>query len=73
MSDISINISLYFMNQKGWTNYGIEGNSEKIKDKINRGAKYLFIYNKKVYEDQSVKPFIENKIGEYNNIDIYAL
>ncbi len=73
LSDNSINISLYFMNQKGWTNYGIVGDGEKITDKIKLGAKYLFIYNKKVYEDQYVKPFIKNKIGEFNNIDIYAL
>jgi hypothetical protein len=73
LSDNSINISLYFMNQKGWTNYGIEGDSAKIKEKINMGAKYLFIYNKQVYEDQRINPFIKNKIGEYNNIDIYAL
>jgi hypothetical protein len=73
LSDNSINISLYFMNQKGWTNYGIEGDSEKITDKIKLGAKYLFIYNKEVYEDQYIMPFIRNKIGEFNNIDIYAL
>ena len=73
LSDNSINISLYFMNQKGWTNYGIDGDSAKIKEKINMGAKYLFIYNKQVYEDQRINPFIKNKIGEYNNIDIYAL
>jgi hypothetical protein len=73
LSDDSPDISLYFMNQKGWTNYNISGDSSKIKDKIRLGAKYLFIYDKKVYEDQAIEPFIENKIGEYKNIDIYAL
>jgi hypothetical protein len=80
LSDNSPDISLYFMNQKGWTNYFYYNNFQNISDKgakikyeISLGAKYLFIYNKKVYEDQAIKPFIENKIGQYKNIDIYAL
>lgn len=37
LSDNSINITLYLMNQKGWTNYGIESDSVKIREKINLG------------------------------------
>jgi 4-amino-4-deoxy-L-arabinose transferase-like glycosyltransferase len=80
LSDNSPEISLYLMNQKGWTNYFYYGNwqnisddSTKIKVESALGAKYLLIYNKKVYEDQSIKSFLANKIGEYKNIDIYAL
>jgi len=73
LSDNSINISLYLMNQKGWTNFGISADSIKIRDKINHGAKYLFIYNKEIYKEQSIQSFIGNKIGEFKNIDIYAL
>jgi hypothetical protein len=73
LSDESINISLYLMNQKGWTNYGLMSDSTRIKEKIVLGAKYLLIYNKEIYEDQSIQPFIKNKIGEFKNIDIYAL
>lgn len=73
LSDNSINISLYFMNQKGWTNYGISADSIKIKQKINNGAKYLFLYNEETYMENSIQPFLKNKIGEFKNIDIYAL
>jgi hypothetical protein len=73
LSDSSLNISLYFMNQKGWTNNWIAGDSAKIKGKVDMGAKYLFIYKKQVYEDQRIIPFIKNKIGEFNNMDIYRL
>ncbi len=73
LSDNSINISLYFMNQKGWTNFGISADSARIKEKINLGAKYLIIYNKETYKEQSIQPFIKNKIGVFRNIDIYAL
>lgn len=61
------------MNQKGWTNWGILADSTIIKEKINLGAKYLLIYDKKIYEEPSIQPFIENKIGEFKNIDIFAL
>ena len=73
LSDNTINSSLYFMNQKGWTNWAISGDSVKIREKINFGAKYLLINNTRTYEEQGVQPFIKNKIGEFKNIDIYAL
>ncbi|MBL7111590.1 MAG: glycosyltransferase family 39 protein [Bacteroidales bacterium] len=73
LSDRSINISLYLMNQKGWTNYGIHSDSLKIEKKINLGAEYLFIFDKGTYKDSGINSFIHNKIGEYKNIDIYAL
>ncbi len=73
LSDNSINISLYLMNQKGWTNYGINTDSLKIRQRIEQGAKYLLISDIKTYDEQSVKPFITNKIGQFNNIDIYKL
>jgi len=40
---------------------------------MNFGAKYLIIYKKDIYEEHSIQPFIKNKIGEFKNIDIYAL
>jgi len=74
LSDQSINISLYLMNQKGWTNYGmISSDSNKIKETIKLGAKYLFIYNKEIYKEKNITPFINNKIGEFGKVDIYKL
>ncbi len=73
LSDNSINISLYFMNRKGWSNYGINLDRLKIEKAINLGAKFLFIYDKEVYNVLDIQPFIKNKIGEFKNIDIYSL
>ncbi len=74
LSDQSINITLYLMNQKGWTNYGMLANdSIKIKEKIKLGAKYLFIYDKNTYKGKNIPPFLKNKIGEFKNVDIYKL
>ena len=66
-------IYLYLMNQKGWTNYSISSDSAIIKEKINLGAKYLFIYDKETYKEQGIQPFIKNKIGKFMNIEIYKL
>lgn len=72
--DQSINISLYLMDQKGFTDYGYgPWGEEKMRRLIKMGAKYLFINDKKIYDETYLQPFIKNKIGTYQNIDIYAL
>jgi hypothetical protein len=73
LPDNSINISLYLMNRKGWTNYGMNADSTKIRQRINQGAKYLLISDPKAYDEPGVKPFISNKAGRFKNIDIYKL
>jgi len=73
LSDNSINISLYFLNQKGWTNYGLSLDSLKIRETINLGAKYLILWDDELLQDNRVKPFIRTKVGEYKNIGIYKL
>ncbi len=71
--DQSINITLYLMNQKGWTGYNIQNDSLKVAQKIEQGAKYLFIYEKEGYDPKIMEPFISEKVGEYENIKIYSL
>ncbi len=61
------------MNQKGWTNYGINLDTNKIKEKIDLGGKYLFIYDDENLKDKRLQSFINNKIGEFKGIKIYAL
>ena len=73
LPDPSPVITLYFMNQKGWTNYGTDLDSIKIKWKINEGADYLFIYIDSLYNNPNIKPFLKDKIGEINDIRIYDI
>jgi len=73
LSDNSINITLYLMNQKGWTNYGINTDSIQIREKMARGAKYLLIYDKEIYKNKSIEIFTRKKIGAFKGIDIYKL
>ena len=62
------------MDQKGFTDYGYgPPGKEKMNRFIKMGAKYLFINDKKLYDESYLQPFIKNKIGSYQNIDIYSL
>ncbi len=73
LSDNSINISLYLMNQKGWTNYGIGMDSSLIREKIRMGARYLFLYDEESKMNKSLQPFLHRPIGTYKTIEIYKL
>ena len=73
LSDNSINISLYLMKHKGWTNYGLNLEPSKIKEKIKLGAKYLFIYDEQTLKNKNLRPFLTQIIGEYNGIKIFRL
>ncbi|MBK8503622.1 MAG: hypothetical protein IPL46_16280 [Saprospiraceae bacterium] len=73
LSDYSINITLYLMDRKGWTDYGVGMNPDRIEEKIELGAKYLFIADQKTLENPVLTPYIQDKIGSYKNISIFDL
>jgi 4-amino-4-deoxy-L-arabinose transferase-like glycosyltransferase len=73
LPDPSPVITLYFMNQKGWTDYGVGMDSARIQEKIRQGAEYLFVYVDSIYNNPNLKPYITNKIGDYNGIGIFSL
>ena len=72
--DGSINVSLYLMNQRGFTNYGsdftrIEGFEERIAD----GAVYLVINDTAVLKQEEVRHFAQHLILNYKNVNVYDL
>lgn len=71
--DNSPNISLYLMDQKGYTDfgYGDSGKENKTKELILSGVKYLIINDSSYVNKDWIKPFITRKIGVYHNILIY--
>ena len=72
--DYSFNISLYLMDQKGWTSFGDDNNdSTMIAQKIQLRAKYLFISDAGLYKKEYIKLFVKNKIGKHKNVDIYDI
>jgi len=72
--DFSFNISLYLMDQKGWTGFSNDNNdSIKIAEKIELGAKYLFISDSDLLSKDYLQSFLDNKIGTYNDVEIFDL
>jgi hypothetical protein len=74
IQDPSLNISLYLMEQKGYTNFASRlKDSLFIREKIKLGAKYLFVNDSAYIKANYLKPFLKNKVGAYQNIHIYKL
>jgi hypothetical protein len=73
LPDNSFNISLYLMNQKGWTGYSGGDQTENIRLRINKGAKYMLISELEILEKENLKPFLSEQIGEFEGIYIFKL
>ena len=73
--DVSINTTLYLMDQKGFTDfgYGEFTGEERMKKFIALGARYLITNTRSVEEQEFLKPYLKNKIGSYHNVNIYKL
>jgi len=72
--DPSINGTLYYLNRKGYTDFGNDfNNQETFYNRIDQGAKYLIVNDSTILNDNVMKPFIIKKIGESENIQIYDL
>ena len=73
--DGSPNITLYFMDQKGYTLLYNDDKTKKevIENAIENKVKYLIITDKVLAEDSSISDYTKNKIGEYKNISVFKL
>ena len=73
--DGSPNISLYLMDQKGYNDNDFGGlkKADRIKEFIHLGSKYLIISDSSLLDCDWLKPYLENKIGAYQNVIIYNL
>lgn len=73
--DQSPNISLFFMDQKGYTSLYQDGKpiKEQLDYFMTRGARYLIVNDTSLYQNEDFIAYRQNKIGEYKNIEIYKL
>jgi hypothetical protein len=72
--DGTINASLYLMDQKGWSTYGSNFETQEFyRNYISRGAKYLFVSDTALLRKDYLKPFIKNKIGDYKSVSVFDL
>ena len=75
LPDGSPNITLYMMDQKGRSGYGLNRPdvTHRIDEFIESGIQYLIINEPGYLNNEFIKPYITNKIGEYENIQIFKL
>jgi hypothetical protein len=72
--DISINGTLYYMNRKGFTEFGSDlSNADGFYKRIEDGAKYLIVNDTSILSREYLAPFIQNEIGRYENIRIFNI
>jgi hypothetical protein len=75
--DPSINISLYLMDQKGFTDFGYSETKGKTVERMQRfiqiGAKYLIVSKEEAIDDAAFRPFTQDQIGQFKQVRIYKL
>jgi len=73
LPDQTPNVSLYLMNQRGWSSFLTKPDTSSINYYIKNGAKYLIINQKNFSNSYFVNPYLYHLIGKYKNIYIYKL
>ncbi len=73
LPDDSFNRSLYLMDRKGWTNFMNYSSSEEIETLISSGAAYLIIAESSFLEAPFLQPFLTEKIGNFEGIELFKL
>lgn len=73
--DQSINISLYLMNRKGYTDFGNHKivKEQRIEKAKEWGAEYLIICDKRLLDSAYIQPFLSHKVGQTKNVSIFKL
>ena len=74
LPDRSINISLYFMDQKGFTGFGFDDMTfdQKMKFFMKNGVQILVI-DSVLDKQNDLLPYIKNKLGNYQNLSVFDL
>lgn len=75
MSDWSINITLYFMDQKGLTKYGFSwlDDNQRIEFAKEQGCKYMIISDKDLKKTEIRDKYLQHQIGKHKNLSIFKL
>lgn len=73
LPDRSFNITLYFMDQKGWTDRVKIRKKEDIEYLIRKGATYLLISDTAMFKKEYIRPFLTHPVGSWKNIDVFKL
>ena len=74
VNDFSINGSLYYMNRKGYTQFGSDLlKAETFYQRIEQGAKYLVVTDTTILEQEHLKLFTVKPVGNFENVFLYDI
>ena len=68
--DPSMNISLYYMNVKGWSIHG-KYDSTQLASALEQHVPYLVVKSKGITLPEKYNKYFTHKIGEYSGVDIF--
>jgi hypothetical protein len=72
--DQSFNVTLYFMNRRGWTDFLHYDNEDDVRKLIDQGnAKYLFVSDPSFLQKPFLQPFLTDSVGNFEGIEVYKL
>lgn len=72
--DLTINATLYLINQRGYTDFGSNFKDPDIfNDRISKGAKYLIVHDTTILKDSFMEPYTQHLICSYKNVNVYDL
>lgn len=72
--DVSINTTLYYMNRKGYTDFGSDfTNREMFYTRIEQGAKYLIINDTTLLKSDLLQPFLTDTVGQFENVVVFNI
>ncbi len=72
--DPSFDITLYFMDQKGYTTFGGHfRDSLEIRQGIHSGLKYMLVTDSSLLRKPYLQPFIKDSVGKWNKFYIFKL
>jgi len=74
LPDFAINTTLYYMNRRGYTEFGTDYLREDVfRKRIMLGAKFLIINDTTILEKPEIQKFATNFVGQFRNVKVYRL
>lgn len=71
--DDSFNISLFMMDQKGWTNYVWIDGEEKMNKLLANGAQFMVIADETWLEKDFMQPYLQEPLGKFEHLYLFRL
>ena len=72
-NDNSKSIFYYYIHKKGWAFYNDWISGEEMKDRIAKGAEYLYSDSRSMEENPGIKPLLDTLLLEKGSVRVYKL